>query len=187
MTDPYLVGRGHVLCNESAPSHTRLRPVTITLQALSLVEKAEPPVQLHFTLRLRNQRSMWIHGGCKSLHGFLHGIEWIVLHGHLDYFQNSSCGGRPNIKPLGDHGTPNTHNCWFILFDHVRGPAWVGIHWSSSSLSARSHMTSHYTWGSVTTLHSFGGGWRRPWDTSFWALTISWSRLLAHVWSAPNC
>ena len=23
-------------------------------------------------------------------------------------------------KP-GDHGTLNTHNCWFILFYHVRG------------------------------------------------------------------
>ena len=23
----------------------------------------------------------------KSLHGFLHGIKWIVFHGHLDYFK----------------------------------------------------------------------------------------------------
>jgi hypothetical protein len=31
------------------------------------------------------------------------------------------------------------------------------------------------------TLHDFGGvlGW--PLDTFFWALTISWSRLMAHV------
>ena len=49
-----------------------------------------------------------------------------------------------------------------------------------------SHMMSHYTWGSVTTLHDFGGvvGW--PLDTFFWALTISWSHLLARVWSGPN-
>ena len=26
--------------------------------------------------------------GCKSLHGFLRVIEWIMFHGHLDYFQN---------------------------------------------------------------------------------------------------
>jgi hypothetical protein len=26
--------------------------------------------------------------GCKSLHGFLHGIEWILSHGHLKYSQN---------------------------------------------------------------------------------------------------
>ena len=46
-------------------------------------------------------------------------------------------------------------------------------------------MTSHYTRGSVTTLHGFGGVLRRPWDTFFWALTISWSRQLARVWSGP--
>jgi hypothetical protein len=40
------------------PLHTRdWKPVTITLQALSLVEKAEP-VQVRFTLRLRDQWSM---------------------------------------------------------------------------------------------------------------------------------
>ena len=25
----------------------------------------------------------------------------------------------------GDHGTPNVHNCWFILVYHVWGPAWM--------------------------------------------------------------
>ena len=47
-------------------------------------------------------------------------------------------------------------------------------------------MTSHCTWGSVTTLHDFRGVLgRRPSDTFFWALTISWSQLLARVWSGP--
>ena len=32
----------------------------------------------------------------------MHGIEWIIFHGHLDYFQNSPLGGRPNTK-RGDH------------------------------------------------------------------------------------
>ena len=32
-------------------------------------------------------------------------------------------------------------------------------------------MTSHYTRGSVTTLHDFGGALGRPLDTFFWALT----------------
>jgi hypothetical protein len=38
----------------------------------------------------------------------------------------------------------------------------------------------------VTTRHDFGGvlGW--PLDTVFWGLTISWSRLLARVWSGPK-
>ena len=78
-----------------------------------------------------------------------------MFHGHLDYFQKPPLGGRPNTKP-GDHGTPNAHNRWFILFYHVWGPAWIEIHWNSIWLRVRSHMTSHYTWGSVTTLHDFG-------------------------------
>ena len=42
---------------------TRPRPVTITLQALSLVEKAEP-VQVRFPLCLRDQRSMYGTARC---------------------------------------------------------------------------------------------------------------------------
>ena len=53
--------------------------------------------------------------GCKSLHGFLHGIECIMFHDHLDNFKKSPLGGRLNIE-LGDHGTPSVHNRWFILF-----------------------------------------------------------------------
>ena len=139
-------------------------PATVALQALSLVEKVEP-VQFSFILRLRDQRSMW------SLHGFLHGIEWIMIHGHLDYFQKLPLGGRANSK-LGDHGTPNAHNHWFILFYHLWGPAWIEIHWINTWLRAWSCMTSHYTGGSMTTLHSFGGVLGQPLDTLFWALTI---------------
>ena len=46
-------------------------------------------------------------------------------------------------------------------------------------------MTSLYTRGPVTTLHDFGGVLGRPLHTLFWALTISWSRLLARVRSGP--
>ena len=65
---------------------------------------------------------MWIQDGCKVYMAFLHGIEWIMFHGHLDYFQKPPLGGRSNTKP-GEHGTPNAHNRWFILIYHVRGPA----------------------------------------------------------------
>ena len=44
-----------------------------------------------------------------SLHGFIHGIEWIIFHGHSDHLQKPPHEGRPNIKP-GDRGTPNAHN-----------------------------------------------------------------------------
>ena len=52
---------------------------------------------------------------------FLHGIEWIMFHGHLDYFQKSLLGGRSNTK-LGDHGTLNACNYGSILFYYVLGP-----------------------------------------------------------------
>ena len=104
---------------------------------------------------------------------------------HLDYFQKPSLGGRPNTKPE-DPGTPNTQNRWCILFYHVWGPAWEEIHWKSISLRTWSHMTSHYTQGSMTTLYGSGGVLGRPLDTFRWALTISWSQLLAQVWSGPK-
>ena len=106
-------------------------------------------------------------------------------HGHLDYFQKSPLGGRSYMK-LGDHGTPNAHNRWFILLYYVWGPAWIDIHWNSIWLRVRSRMASHYTWGSVITPHDFGGVMGRHLDTSFWSLTISWSRLLARLWSSPK-
>jgi hypothetical protein len=45
----------------------------------------------------------------QSLHGFLHGIKWIMFHGHVEYFQKPPLGAKPNTK-LGDHNTPDPHN-----------------------------------------------------------------------------
>ena len=117
----------------------------------------------------------WVNNGVseckmnvKSTYGFLHGIEWIMFHGHLDYFQNPPLGGRLHTK----YDTPNAHNRWFILFYHGWGPTWIESQWNSMWLRVRSNMTSHYTRGSVTTLHNFGSvlGW--PLNTFFWALTF---------------
>ena len=108
-----------------------------------------------------------------------------MFHGHLDYFQKPLLGGRPNTKP-GDHGALNAHNRWFILINHAWGPARLESHWNSIWLRARSHMNSHYTWGSVTTLQDFGVVLGRPLDTFYRALTLSWSWLLACVWSGPK-
>jgi hypothetical protein len=48
------------------------------------------------------------------------------------------------------------------------------------------HVTSHYNGGSMTTLHDVGGVLGRPLDALLWALTISWSQLLARVWHDPT-
>ena len=111
-----------------------------------------------------------------------------MFHAHLDCFQKPPFGGRPHTKPE-DHGTLNAHIRWFILFYHGRGLTWIEIRWNSSRLRIRSHMTSHYPWGSVTIVHDFGGVLGRPLDTFFWALTISWSRLLSSCvkWPLDRC
>ena len=89
-----------------------------------------------------------------------------MFHGHLDYFKKPPLDGRPNTKPW-DHGTLLAHNRWFILFDRVWGPAWIENPWNNIWLRDWSRMTSHYTWGSVTTLHDFKGVLGRPLDTFF--------------------
>ena len=43
--------------------------------------------------------------------------QWIMFHGHLEYFQKPPLGGRPNTN-LRDHGAPNAHTCQFILSYH---------------------------------------------------------------------
>ena len=122
-----------------------------------------------------------------STHGFLHGIEWIMLHGHLDYFQKPSLGSM-----IGLTQSRETMRLWTLTtvgsfyFYHVWGPAWIKIHWNSISLGVWSHVISHHTWESVSTLHDFGGVLGRPLDNFLWALTISWSRLLACVWSGRS-
>ena len=141
----------HLGAFQQGPLHRRdWEPVTVTLQALSLVENAEP-FQVHFTLCLTDQHGMWMQDGCKVyMDSYMasNGSCFMVTWGS---FQKPPLGGRPNSK-LGDHGTPNTHNLWFILLYHVWEPAWIEIHWNCIWLWAWSHMTSHYTWGSVTTL-----------------------------------
>ena len=174
---------GHTLW-KLGPCHTRdWEPVTITLQALSLVEK-EKPIQGHFALCLRDQQSMWMQDGCKvymesymALNGSCFMVTWTVFKNHL-----LEVGLTQNQET---HGTMNAHNYWFILFYHMWGLVWIEIHRNNIRLRAQSHMTSHYARGSVTELHDFGGVLGRPLDSFFRALTISWSRLLACVWSSP--
>ena len=86
-----------------------------------------------------------------------------MFHGHLDYFPKPPLGGRPNTTPE-DHGTPNAHSRWFLLFHHVWRPEWIEIHWNSIWLRPQSHTTSQYTQGPLTTLHDFGGVLGRPLD-----------------------
>jgi hypothetical protein len=168
------------------PFHTQdWEPMTIAFQALSSVENTELVHVHYFTLRLRDQRSMWMQDGCKvymdsymASNGSCFMVTWIIFRNHLlevGLTQNHETMALWMFTTVG-----------LFYFYHVRGPAWIEICWHSIWLWARVHMTSHYTWGSVTALHDFGGALERPLGTFFWALIIPWSRLLARVWSGPN-
>ena len=89
------------------PLHTRdWEPVTITLQALSLVEEVEP-VQVCSTLRLRDQQSMWIQDGCKiymALNGSCFMVTWIIFQNHLlevDLTQNRETTALRTLTTVG--------------------------------------------------------------------------------------
>jgi hypothetical protein len=49
------------------------------------------------------------------------------FHVHLDYFQNSFLGGKPNTG-LEDHGTPNAHNHDLFCFILCEDPTWIEMH-----------------------------------------------------------
>ena len=107
----------------------------------------------------------WMHDGCKVSMAFLCGIKWIMLHGYLDYFQKPPLGGRPNTKPQ-DHGTPNAHNGWFILFYRVWRPAWIEFGWGPGHIWLHTILEGpwpHYmilvvSWDGIWTL-SIGLSW----------------------------
>ena len=154
-----------------ATSHTRLSAYDLYTSSTLIGGKSRAgPTSLHTTLWGINgvceckmdAKATWNPTWHQMDHVFT--VTWTI-------FKKPSLGGRPITKP-GDYGTPNTHNCWFILFDHMWGPAEIKSHWNSIWLRAQSHMTSHYTWGSMTTLHDFGGVLGQHLDTFFWALVL---------------
>ena len=117
--------------------------MTITLQALSLVEKAEP-IQVHFTLRLRDWRSMWIQNGCKvymgsymTSYGSCCMVTWTISKYHLLEIGLT--------QKMRDHSTMNARNHWFILCYHVWRPAWIQIFWNNIWLGPN-HIWLHTTW-----------------------------------------
>ena len=178
----------HVLC-WLGPLHTQdWEPMTLTLQALSLVEKVEPvKITSHYAWGTNevceckmDAKSTWIPTWYRMDH-----VPWSL--------------GIIFINRLLKVGLTQNHDTMtlrmlttidFFYLYHVWGPAWIEILWNSIWMRARSHMISHYIWGSVTTQHDFGGVLGRSLDTFFWALTISWLWLFTpqggHYWNFRN-
>jgi hypothetical protein len=84
-----------------ATSHTRPRARGHYISSTLIGGRGKVgPSSLHTTLEGSTEYVI--------LHGFLHGIQWIMFHGHLEYSQKLPLGGWPNRKPR-DHGIPTTY------------------------------------------------------------------------------
>ena len=114
---------------ESGPLHTQdWEPVTITRQALSLVDKAEP-VQVRFTLCSRDQRSKWMQDECKvymvsymTLNGSCFMVTWTIFKNRL-----LKVGMTQNRETMA---LRTLTTGWFILFYQVWGSVGIDIHWN---------------------------------------------------------
>ena len=117
------IHKGNLVAHIKASSNTTLRARDLCISPLSLVEKAEP-IQVHFTLRLKDQWSMWMQDGCN-----VYMDSYMASSGSciIELFSKIISQGRPNTKP-GDHSILNAHNRWFIVFYHVWRPTWVDIY-----------------------------------------------------------
>jgi hypothetical protein len=100
-------------------------PVTIILQTLSLVGKAEP-VQVRFTLRSRDQRSLWMQEGCKvymdtymASNGSCFIVIWTIFKNHLVEVGRTQIWDTMALRTLTTVG---------LFYFDVWGPAWIDIH-----------------------------------------------------------
>ena len=150
--------------------------MTTALQALSLVEKAEP-VQVRFTLRSKDRHSMWMQDGCKvymvsyiASNGSCFMVTWTIFKSHLFGVGLNTNWEQMALRTLTIIG--------LVYFYHVWRPAWVEIHRSKHLVEglATYDLTLH-TRGSMTTLRDLEVRvWRQPLDTFIWAPRISRSR-----------
>ena len=115
------------------------------------------PVQVRFTLRLRDQRSMRMQDGCKvymdscmASNGSRFMVTCIIFENHL-----------LEVGPTQNH---DTMACWFILFYHVWRPAWIDIHWNSMWLRPNHtwlHTTLEGPWPHYMILEVYWDGLQR--------------------------
>ena len=116
-------------------SHTRLR-------ALSLVEKVAL-VQVRFTLRLRDQPSMWMQDGCKVVYmdsymasnGSCSMVTWTIFKNHLLEVGLTQNQETMALQPLTTIGV-----FYFIMCED---PAWIEIH--QNSILGVGPVTNHFT------------------------------------------
>jgi hypothetical protein len=170
---------------EWGPLDTRdWEPMTIALQALSLVENAE-------TVQVQVSCHAWGTDGvceckmgvqvymdsCMALNGSCFMVTWVIFENRL--LEVSLTWNRETMVLR----TFTTVDLFYsIMWEDPHERKFIEMQ-PLVEVPVTHDFTLHLR--SVTTLYDFEGvlGW--PLDTFFWALTISWSRLLARVWSGP--
>ena len=124
--------------------------MTITLQALSLVETVEL-VQVRFTLHLRDQRSMWMQDGCKvymdsymASNGSCFMVTCIILKNHL-----LEVGLTQNWETMATRNLTSVDLSYFIMCEDPYKLRFVDIAfgwgpshiWFHTTLEVRDHTT----------------------------------------------
>jgi hypothetical protein len=109
-----------------------------------------------------------------SLHGFLHGIKWIMFHGHLDCFQQPRLRGRPETKP-GDHGTmgismPSIYYIFIMCEEPPPLMSWIYIAFGWGPRQIWLHTTLEGPWSHYMILEVF-------WD-NLWTLLLGSHNIL---------
>ena len=152
------------------------RPVPTALRALSLVERRSwSKFNLHYTWGTNgvNESKMDV-----ILHGFMHGIKCIMSHGHLSWFLKPPHGLTQNLETMPLQDLPTIDLCFHLQGPHINRNT-LKLHFVEDPITydftLHLRARDHTTWCLEATFRHF-----------FWALTISWSRLLAHVWSGPK-
>jgi hypothetical protein len=113
---------------------------------------------------------------CMALNGSCFMVTWTTLKNHpLDV------GLTQNQETMALRTLTTVGLFFFIMYEDLKSK----IHCNSIWLRAQSYMTKHYTTLQCPWPHYMIAqvSWDWPLDTSFWALTIPWSQLLARVWS----
>ena len=138
-----------------------------------------------FTLHLRDQPSMWMQDGCKvymdaymASNGSCFMLNLTTLNNHL-----SKVGLTKNRETMALRTLTTVD---LLYFEHFWRPTWIEIHWIVFGWGFNPiwlHTTLEGPWLHYMNLEVC---WDGLLDTFVWALTISWSRLLAHVWSDPK-
>ena len=130
-------------------------------------------------------KSTWVPTWHQMEHGFM--VTWIIFKNHL-----LEVGLTQNWETMALR-TLTTVGIFYFTMCEDRS-AWIEFHQNSIWLRAWSHMTSHYTRGSVTILHGVGGVLGRPLDTfllgshNFMVTAPNWAIFLSpcvSLWESP--